>query len=49
MWGREGKEAVGMGIREGELKPVRLCDSNAFFYKEFGERKTLDEMLSIRC
>ena len=23
MWGREGTEAVGMGIREGELKPVR--------------------------
>ena len=23
MWGREGKEAVGLGLREGELKPVR--------------------------
>ena len=23
MWGREGKEAVGLGLKEGELKPVR--------------------------
>ena len=25
MWGREGVEGVGFGIREGELKPVSTC------------------------